>query len=333
LYLVSEIKHRKVAVFILRVVLISLLAAVLFWKVDIPVLIGYLDKRLLQSILLAQPLIVFSFVLVGVRLSYLIGNSSAPFRFALKAVVLGTGLNTVLPGRLSEIVKLSYLKSKLNFQMSACFAAVFLERLTDIIIVGTVGIATLGYVFFELNLIAVFLLPSFAILTVFLIPLLQKRFGFHRLKSNRNALLKFLLLSLEFASGKIKQRAFIKALLIGTAAWSVTYLSVAYFFFLTNEIYIGFGGVLVVLIAVVIGGSVPALPGGFGTFEAAAVFVLSRHGYNYEEALALAISLHLCLISLCFVSALIILLREKIGFLALFKAWYHKTDNVAENLP
>lgn len=331
-YRVLENKLRKFAVIVLRVAGIIFLATMLFWKVDLPVLIGYLDKGLLKSIFLTQPLILLCFVLVAIRLMFLVGNSSASFSFVFKAVVLGTGLNTVLPGRLSEIVKLSYLKKSLNLQMSACFAAVFLERLIDIIIVGTLGMATVGYVFFELNSINVFLFPSSAILFVFFIPLLQRRIGLLDLKAKRNALLSFLLLSLYFASKKIKNRAFLKGLVIGTAAWSFNFLSVVYFFFMANESYMGLEGALVVLIAIVIGGAVPVLPGGFGTFETAAVFVLVRYGYSYEKALAMAISLHLCCILLPFIGALIILLREQIGVIALFRAWRRNTDNVAGSL-
>ena len=102
-------------------------------------------------------------------------------------------------------------------------------------------------------------------------------------------------------------------------------MSIVCFFYLSGERSVGLGVSLVVLIAIVIGGAVPALPAGFGTFEAAAVFVLARNGFSYEKALATAMSLHICLILLCFFGAVIIILVERIAVFSMIKAWSIKT--------
>lgn len=93
----------------------------------------------------------------------------------------------------------------------------------------------------------------------------------------------------------------------------------ALFLNLVGSIPIGLFGSLVVFVATVLGAAVPALSGGLGTYEAAAVFTLKGFGYSFEEALALALTVHVCLLSLSIVLTLIIVLTERIGLSALIK--------------
>lgn len=88
---------------------------------------------------------------------------------------------------------------------------------------------------------------------------------------------------------------------------------------MTASIPLGLDGALVIYLASTVGGAVPALPGGFGTYEAAVVFVLRGYGYQLDEALALALMLHATQIVFVCVAAPLIALGEPTGIRSLIR--------------
>jgi uncharacterized membrane protein YbhN (UPF0104 family) len=109
------------------------------------------------------------------------------------------------------------------------------------------------------------------------------------------------------------------ALLVTAAAWLLDFVTIALFFHAAGSIPLGLSGALLVFVATTIGGAIPALPGGLGTYEAAAVFSLKSLGYSFEEALALGFALHATLFCLPLISSLVIVTTEKIGIGALVR--------------
>jgi len=124
---------------------------------------------------------------------------------------------------------------------------------------------------------------------------------------------------LAHASMRIKGGSFVKALLVTAAAWLFDCVAIAFFFHAVGSIPLGLSGVLVVFVASTIGAAIPALPGGLGTYEAAAVFSLKSFGYSFEEALALSIALHVTMFIFPLLIALVIVTTEKIGITALVR--------------
>ena len=57
---------------------------------------------------------------------------------------------------------------------------------------------------------------------------------------------------------------------------------------------------------------IPALPGGFGLYEAAGVLVLQRYGFSIENALGLILSLHIAQIAISIAGTIVLILRGDI---------------------
>ena len=110
----------------------------------------------------------------------------------------------------------------------------------------------------------------------------------------------------------------IKGIIYSVIFWAISAASVAVFLILSG-LSRRVSGALAVLVAASVGGAVQVLPGGFGTYEAAVVFVLKSHGYGYEDALYIALVLHASHILLAVSCALVIASIEGVGIRTLFQ--------------
>lgn len=267
--------------------------------------------------LLIQPIIIIGLIMQSIRHKILINFPVITVGVSFRAMVLSQGLNLLLPARLSELLKATYLRDNANVPLSTGFSAVVLERTVDMLIVAILGvIGTLLY--FErgnFSSIAIFGLV-FALIVFVLVrsPRLIIRIV-QVLPSIR--VVSFLEKTYLHFSETAKTKSFWIALLLGGLAWSLSYINIWMFFEYAGSISIGFSGALLLFLMTTLGGAIPALPGGVATYEAAAVIALSSLGYSFEEALVLAIALHSAQLILPFVMAVIIVFTERIGLTSL----------------
>jgi hypothetical protein len=266
-----------------------------------------------------QPLVLLCLSMFTLRFAILARTPAAPFIPAFKAVMLAIGMNAVLPGRIAELLKPTFLMKHIGLSMSEGLAAVFLERMADVIVIGLLALASASVVigYTGLNIIVALMLAAIMIL-VFL-PRFQSVLQKLNVRLPWPTFHAFFENFLAHASLRIKRGSFVKALLITAAAWLIDCLTIALFFHAAGSIPLGLFEILLVFVATTIGGAIPALPGGLGTYEAAAVFSLKSFGYSFEEALALGFALHATLFCLPLISALVIVTTEKIGITALIR--------------
>ncbi len=111
--------------------------------------------------------------------------------------------------------------------------------------------------------------------------------------------------------------AFWQAVLLGLLIWGLSYLNIFVFLSLAGSIPIGLSGALLVFVMTTLGGAIPALPGGLGTYEAAAVIALRSLGYSFDEAMALALVMHAAQLALPFLMAMLLMLQKRLGILSL----------------
>jgi glycosyltransferase 2 family protein len=191
--------------------------------------------------------------------------------------------------------------------------------MADVIVIGLLALASasvlIGYT--GLNIVVALLLAVIVVL-IFL-PRLQPLLKRLNVRLPGASVHAFFENFLAHASLRIKGGSFIAALLVTAAAWLLDFLTIALFFHAAGSISLGLSGALLVFVATTIGGAIPALPGGLGTYEAAAVFSLKSFGYSFEEALALGFALHATLFCLPLISSLVIVTTEKIGIGALIR--------------
>lgn len=277
------------------------------------------DIRFLWAALAVQPLIILGLIVHSMRHKVLIGEPKVPLIKVVKAMVLSLGLNLLLPGRLAEVLKGTYLRNHAGVPMSVGMSAVMLERTVDMLIVAALGL--LGLALFtkgvDYRLVWTFGCGGVTILVLALfarnsILKLARALPWQRVaRFAERAYLHF--------SATLRAPAFFKALALGVIGWGVSYGNIFSFLHLAGSIPIGFSGALLVFVFTTIGGAIPVLPGGIGTYEAAGVIALRSLGYSLDEAIAVAIALHATQLILLFILALVVMLTERIGIVSLFE--------------
>jgi len=276
-----------------------------------------LSWEMLVAGLVVQPIILCCYFVLSVRHVLLIGAPRIGLGVAIRAIVLSQGLNLVLPARLSELLKATYLRDHANVPLSSGVSAVVLERSVDVLIVAALG--ALGVILYfdrgNFTSIAVLgLVLAVAILVLVRSPGLVLRVV-QALPSERLAgFLERTYLHFSAAAGT---RAFWYALLLGGVAWGLSYINILVFVELAGSVPIGFSGALLVFILTTLGGAIPALPGGLGTYEGAAVAALRSLGYSFDEALMLSLVMHATQLILPFVMAVLIMFTERTGLSSL----------------
>lgn len=276
-----------------------------------------LSREIFLAGLIVQPVILFCFILLAIRHVLLIGAPRIGLGVAFRAIVLSQGLNLVLPARLSELLKATYLRDHAKVPLSSGVSAVVLERSVDVLIVAALGV--LGVIqyfdrgnFATIPLVGVVL--AVAILTLVRSPGLVLRLV-HVVPSARLA--GFLERTYRHFSAMAGTQAFWYGLLLGCGAWGLSYINILVFLELAGSIPVGLSGALLVFVLTTLGGAIPALPGGLGTYEAAAVIALRSLGYSFDEALVLAFAMHAAQLILPFAMAILIMLTERIGISSL----------------
>jgi uncharacterized membrane protein YbhN (UPF0104 family) len=275
------------------------------------------DIRFLWALLAVQPLLLLGLVVHSMRHIVLIGEPRVPLVMAIKAMALSQGLSLLLPGRISELLKGTYLRDHGGVPLSVGISAVILERTIDLLIVAALGFFGLAMStdaidyktvqFFGLASIIILLVALFArdlmLRMIRALPWLRlANFTEHTY--------------LHFAA-TVRTAVFFKAFLLGIIAWCISYANIFAFLQIASNVPIGFSGALLVLVFTTIGGAVPLLPGGLGTYELAAVAALGMLGFEVDKAIPIALALHASQLILMFVLALILMLTERIGLSSL----------------
>jgi uncharacterized protein (TIRG00374 family) len=253
------------------------------------------------------------------RLSFLSTKNNEEFISFLsgfKATIICYGLGLVLPVRLSEFLKPIYLKDRCKLPLSDGLAAVFLERLSDVFVLA--GFAFVGVlcllnisisnliILSILMLVIVFILYFF---DKYLLNKFEKYLTKFWLKFGINVLKSFLL--------RLKKKETYIGFIFGLIAWCLSFIGLIVYFKVLGITSIGMGGYLAVFLGATIGGIVPALPGGFGIYEASVVYILSKYGYGFDEALFLAVGLHLSQLIFCILGSVYLSVFEKLGILSI----------------
>lgn len=263
--------------------------------------------------LIVQPIVFFCFIILSIRHVLLISKPKIKLSIAFRSIILSQGLNLIFPARLSELLKATYLRDRANVPLSSGISAVFLERSVDVLIVATLGLLGFLQYFDRGNFLSIIIVGLGLAVAIFILvhsPRLVQRI-IHAIPSPH--LVSFLEQTYQHFSAVAGTKAFCYALFLGAGAWGLSYINILVFLELSGSIPVGFSGALLVFVLTTLGGAIPALPGGLGTYEAAAVIALRSLGYSFEEALALSLTMHIAQLILPFIMATFIMLTERLG--------------------
>ena len=290
-------------------------------KIHLSLLWKHFDASLLTCMLTIQPIVLTAIFLFSLRFSYLIPSPKPSFLQIFKALTLTMGLNNMLPGRISELVKPAYLKEHAGIPIRTSLAAVLLERGIDIFILGalTAVCITTQLVHVTILWVSVFLILLVCIALILFFDRSMLDFIARHLHHKLRPAVEYFI---HYTSTSLRQKYFYAAVACSLGGWFLSFLTVDAFLQMSVDPGIGRIATFTVFVATVIGIAIPAIPGGFGTYEAGAVMVLGEYGIGYERALAVAIALHLGQILFYVLGAVLILTFERVGALRFLRRVY-----------
>ncbi len=261
-------------------------------NIDLELFLNQYNSNFLLALVLSQIPSLMASVFFTVRHIFFI-DKNLKFTIAFNAIVLSIGLNYIMPGRVSELIKATYIREKSNIGFSIGMGAVFLERFADLIILAFIAIVCITFFTMDLQNNSLFIILVL-ICSIVVVIFCEKYILFIIDKIIRNQKLKnFLNTTYLHIKKQILTKKFIIGLLYTFVIWFCSALTIFIFLNIAGEIKLDAVEILMILLGGSIGLAIPALPGGLGTFEAIIVAILMKYGYEFNSALALAIGLRL----------------------------------------
>ena len=287
--------------------------------VDVQAVWRLFDLRLLTAVLLMQPAIAAAWLLSGWRFVLLIPGRRPSILAACKALLLANGLNLVLPARIGEIVKASYLREHTGVPVERGIAAVVTEKLQDFALISAIGLIALVMLGVAGNAPVAIAIAATGGVAVMLLVVFRTRWE-RLLAVLPSSLEARLAPHLAGVASAMRDHRFWPALATGGALWA---LSFSGGWALVSYQQIGelsFAQYAGLFSATLLAGAIPGLPGGFGAYEAAAVLVLTGFGFTQEAAFALGLTLHLGQLILGVLLAGVVAATESTGVASLIRA-------------
>jgi len=303
---------------VIQLIIIIILVYFFISKIDINNFLLKFNFNFFIAILIAQVPLLISIFLTAYRHLYFVNNTNLNFSIALKAIIIGIGFNYILPGRISELLKATYIREKCNIPLGVGVGSVFLERFTDLIVVAFLGLISIVFFALNFNIYLALSILGIALLIIiiviyyeeYILIMIQKIIRWQPLQDLINKIFSHVRQQLN------KEKLFY-GLLQGIIIWFFSALTVGVFMNIAGDQEFNTIAVITLLIGGAIGLAIPALPGGLGTFEAVAVVVIMKFGYDFDTAIALAIGLRLSNMILVLPIALILSTKNGTG---LYKA-------------
>ena len=304
---------------VLRVAAAALILSGIALVIDVRAVWRLFDLRLLTAVILIQPAMAAAWLFAGWRFALLIPGRRPGILRACKALLLANGLNLVVPARIGEIVKATYLREHTGIPVEHGVAAIVTEKLQDFAVISAIGLVALGMLGLAGNpRIAI---AAAAIGTIAVALLVVFRTRWERLLAALPKSLEIRLAPpLAGVASAMRDHRFWPALGAAAAVWALNFSGgwVLVSYQQIGELSLPqFAGLFS---ATLLAGAIPGLPGGFGAYEAAAVLVLTGFGFTPEAAFALGLTLHLGQIILGVLLAGAIAATESTGVAGLIRA-------------
>ncbi|MFB0987197.1 MAG: lysylphosphatidylglycerol synthase transmembrane domain-containing protein [Phycisphaerales bacterium] len=261
-----------------------------------------LDQLPFVVILISQPAMILSVVLIGIRLAMLFPNGARPYRSAVSATFIGGGFGIMLPFRAGEALKLLVLRKQTGTKISTLLGVILLERAGDVLVLAFFGtIVLLG----KTNLDQLLILVIFVVCFLFVRPI-GKSVGLF-LKGQAHTTAQSAGEWIRTASSRCTARGLAwssltslpgQALAVGVAL--VVMHAIA-----PEETTVRAG--IALWFGAAIGLGLSLAPAGLGTFEAGGTAALMALGWPLETALEATVSLHIAyLITLAPIGGLLV---------------------------
>lgn len=269
---------------------LAALAAILYWMrehISFAEVVGQLKALPLEGLLGALALNVAVLGVYGARLSLLLASRRLP---ALAVVVIGFGMNGVLPFRLGEVAKLAYARQLFGIAAPRLIASTAAEKLMDLCALLLLGFVASQFVvapYLDRGIAIAALLVGGLVLAIIIAFLALARWERSGRKTHSWIADAFDTLRAQKDKARIVRLASLTALI-----WAITVASVYWMF---SSVFPQFSpsdaGVLTLVLALAI--AIPSAPAGLGVVEAAIVAYLHQAlQAEPNHALASALAFH-----------------------------------------
>ena len=267
-------------------------------------------------VLLTQPLVIFSTAAASKKLSAILEAleiANIPYSISFKATILSNGSCLILPARLSELLKPIYIRNyNNNIKLGKVLSSVLIERLMDILILGVFSLV--GAIFFlKINILSIatvlaLVLSMILVIIYFEVQIIKllKLFLYRKFQNISIDIVQTL-------NMQLRNRKMLRPLFYGLIAWLLSFLNIAILLIALDCAHIGLKGFLEVFLGSIFGGAIPALPAGFGTYEASVVYILKDYDINFNKALAVALTLHISQLIFPVLGTIVVMFFENIG--------------------
>jgi uncharacterized protein (TIRG00374 family) len=307
-----------------------LLILISFFYLDWKELFNNLNINHFYALIIVQPLQVLSIYFLSRRFSILSGGIDNKEKNYFKAYLLSIGLNTFIPARLSELVKITYMKKKGNLSTTHYVSALILERYLDIIfLVILMFLGTLlSLVEFNQKILSILIILIGLIFILFFFNSLvfQKILNFLK-KFLDHKYYKIIKDFFDLISKKIFKLDFLYSFFLSLIVWAISFLLVFIILKYLHGELINVYGASIIFLSLSLSRIIPGLPANIGTFETAIVFSMSKLGFNINDAFLTAITIHLSQIIFPTIISLIIFTNDGIGI----KSFLKLTKNFVKN--
>jgi uncharacterized protein (TIRG00374 family) len=225
------------------------------------------------------------------------------------STVIGFAANCVLPARLGEFIRASYIGRMERISKSSSLATIVTERLFDVFTILLIlllvllstdfpseweltgkAIKTGGFLFLIVFLLSILLLIGLKKKTQAFLNIAQNLLFFlpGKIKQKIVDILKDFSKGLVFVKGPFQLLAVIFYSLI---LWSLTVLQI-YILAFSMGLSLPFLAPFLILVLLCFSVAIPSAPGYIGTFHLACQYGLIFYGFSREKALSMAIVLH-----------------------------------------
>jgi uncharacterized protein (TIRG00374 family) len=302
---------------ILKCFVTLIILILVFSKTNTDAFYQIFNGQTFSAICLIQFPLLLATLLNVKRHCILVRDPTAPFATCFAAILLSAGLNLVIPGRISEIVKATYIRQKLNIPLANGISAIVIERLMDVLIVACIGTFGVISVFLNDNNILTLMLMASITALIFLRPIANALF--HLTANHKNFVSRFIYENCSHVEKILSLKNSFFALSLSLFSWTIHCFAIWLFFWSLTNYQITFAEATLVFSAIIFAGAIPSLPGGLGVIQAAIVLVLTHLEIPFEEALLLSFALHFAEILIAAVIAPIILILQPTGIGDLMK--------------
>ncbi|MDR3332894.1 MAG: flippase-like domain-containing protein [Synergistaceae bacterium] len=272
---------------LLRIFISVACLAYVLWGIDLGLLFKSLSSYPIYAVPVTAIIFFVNVILQALRLSLLF-ERRLPFWGSLKSVIIGLGLNNILPAKGGEIAKIMYINKSCGKSASESFACVACERFFD---------ANFLYIFSALMLrewlppsaiskIGVFFVACWGAFVYFrFFPHVFERIWAKIPKIHGSEFLNGLKKSFLY---ELTARKLFVAAIMSLVVWLSYGFYSLYVFLILGNLRLNFFSAITVFLISAAGQLLPSSPGSLGVFEASVVWGMSLFGVEREAALGVA---------------------------------------------